>query len=215
MTRPHTPRRKAAKHHWTAAEIATLRARYPDTLTRALADDLGISLNAVHNMAFKLGLYKTRAYKSAQARSAGNGTSTRFQPGHTTWNKGQKFVAGGRSAETRFKKGQATHNHKPVGSTRINVDGYIEIKIAEPRTWAALHRIVWQQHHGALPKDMPVCFKDGDRQNCDINNLETVPRTALMRRNTCHNHGPEIAQLIQLRGVITRQINKRQKEKAA
>ena len=30
-----------------------------------------------------------------------------------------------------------------------------------------------------------------------------------MRRNSAHNRGPEIARLIQLKGAITRQINKR------
>ena len=39
--------------------------------------------------------------------------------------------------------------------------------------------------------------------------LRVFTRAELMRRNTCHNHGPEIAQVIQLRGAVTRQINKR------
>ncbi len=34
-----------------------------------------------------------------------------------------------------FEKGHISKNHKPIGSERINVAGYIEIKTAEPNKW--------------------------------------------------------------------------------
>ena len=36
-----------------------------------------------------------------------------------------------------------------------------------------------------------------------------VTRAELMRRNSVHNRGPEIARIHQLKGAIMRQINKR------
>jgi hypothetical protein len=42
--------------------------------------------------------------------------------------------------------------------------------------------------------------------------VELISRAELMRRNTRHNYGPEINDLIGLRARITRQINKRTKE---
>ena len=38
---------------------------------------------------------------------------------------------------------------------------------------------------------------------------ELVTRAELMRRNSMHRHGPELARITQLRGCITRQINRR------
>ena len=213
MTAPNTPRRKAEKHQWTPAEIALLHTRYPTTLTAILAAELGISINAINNAAFKRGIKKTAEYKSALTRSASHGVGNRFQPGHATWNKGLSMPARGRAVETQFKKGQRTHNTRPLGSTRINVDGYIEIKIAEPNVWNALQREVWKQHHGSYPPPgISIVFRDGNRQNCAIDNLETATRQELMARNSCHQHGPEIAQLIQLRGAISRQLNRRSKQ---
>ena len=42
-----------------------------------------------------------------------------------------------------------------------------------------------------------------------LDKVECISLADNMRRNTCHQYGPEIAKLIQLRGAVTRQINKR------
>lgn len=38
-----------------------------------------------------------------------------------------------------------------------------------------LHRVVWEHHHGPIPKGHHVHHIDGDRSNNDIFNLECVP----------------------------------------
>lgn len=210
MTRAKTGRRKMPIHYWTEAEMAVLRERYPTTKTATLAAEMGIGINAVLNMAYRNGINKTAAYLSAAARA--NGSSGRFVKGQAAWNKGIPFRNGGRSVETQFKPGLAVYNHRPVGSTRISVDGYVEIKIAEPRKWGQLHRETWKAHHGSYPPyGMALVFRDGNKQRCNIENLELITRTELMRRNSIHQYGPEMAQLAQLRGAITRQINRREK----
>ena len=59
-----------------------------------------------------------------------SGMSTQFKKGHVPFNKGKKFVAGGRSAETQFKKGNKAANCKEVGSL-YKRDGYWYIKIKD------------------------------------------------------------------------------------
>ncbi len=55
-----------------------------------------------------------------------------------------------------------------------------------------------------------VCFIDGNKQNLSLDNLALLSRSDLMRLNSYHNRYPkEIARLIQLRGALMRQINKR------
>lgn len=79
--------------------------------------------------------------------------------------------------KTSFRKGQVPVNHRPVGSERISKDGYIEIKIAEPRKWALKHRVVWESVNGKVPKNQIVIFEDGDKTNFNLENLRLISRS--------------------------------------
>jgi len=85
--------------------------------------------------------------------------------------------------KTSFKKGNKPHNWRPVGSTRISKDGYIEVKIQEPRTWAQLHTIIWIAANGPIPKANCVVFKDFDKTNVKLDNLELVTRNENLQIN--------------------------------
>ncbi len=55
-----------------------------------------------------------------------------------------------------------------------------------------------------------MVFRDGNRRNFAPPNLELVSRSELMRRNSHWNTlPPELAQIVQLRGALTRKINRR------
>lgn len=102
-----------------------------------------------------------------------------FEKGHVPANKGMKMPAEvyEKAKNTMFKKGHAPNNYRPVGSERINKDGYIEIKIKDPKTWMLKHHFVWQQAHGEIPKDSVIIFKDGDKQNVALDNLILVKKS--------------------------------------
>ena len=106
-----------------------------------------------------------------------------FPKGNIPWNKGLKWDSGGRSHETRFKPGNMPHNHRPVGSERISKDGYIEVKVAEPKTWKGKHVVIWEREHGPRPKGHKVIFADGNRRNFDPENLILVSSAELCRMN--------------------------------
>lgn len=84
---------------------------------------------------------------------------------------------------TQFKKGQAPKNKKPIGSERICVDGYIEVKVSEKGRWALKHRIVYEQAYGKIPKGYVVVFADGNKLNLELDNLLLVSRNELCRMN--------------------------------
>lgn len=209
---------KAPRRFWTAAELAELSARYADTNTVQLAEELGRPLRGVYCMAEKLGLKKSPEYRAACSRQAVEnlsvgGERTRFRHGHRTWNKGVPYLAGGRAAETQFKTGQAPHTWRPIGSNRVTKEGYLQRKIQDTgvtrKDYVGVHHLVWRLHGFEVMAGHALVFRDGDRRNFDINNLELVSHAALMLRNSVHRHGPEIAQISQLIGCINRQINKR------
>ncbi len=208
--------------HWSQGDIHKLTLWYPNVSTAEIAQRLGFSLSRVYCKAHKLGLKKSINYMARQMDKcreeiAGLGEDTRFKPGLTPWNKGLKGMGGG-GAETQFKKGEisgrAREIMKPIGAERISVEGYLERKIDDTpglqwnRQWERVHKILWESAHGPVPKGYVIVFKNGDKTDIRLENLECISRVELMGRNTYHNYGKEVAELIQLRGAISRKINK-------
>lgn len=109
-----------------------------------------------------------------------------FTKGHEPENKGKKRISYPGMEETQFKKGNRPVNFRPVGSERVNVYGYVEIKIADPRTWRLKHQVVYEQHNGPIPKKHAVIFGDGNNRNFEPTNLILVSRKQLVRLNQHH-----------------------------
>lgn len=110
-----------------------------------------------------------------------SGLTGQFLKGNRPFNKGIKGVGGWEP--TQFKKGNTPHNYKPVGSERVDTDGYVEIKIADPREWKGKHILIWEKANGPVPKGHAVIFGDGNNRNFDINNLVLVSRKQLLIMN--------------------------------
>jgi len=222
----HAPNRT-----WSAIDLAILQEHYANSITRDIATALGIEVRLVYAKANHLGLHKSAEFsasdKSGRILKGGKlSQQTQFKPGLVPWNKGTHFTAGGRSSETRFKKGvmggAAKHNYLPIGTLRISKDGYLERKTTDDpsiypaRRWVAVHRIVWEAAHGQIPYKHIVVFKRGQKTaiEADItpDRLECISRAEHARRNHPNSYSPELAKLVQLKGAITRQVNRIQKE---
>ncbi|RKW32704.1 MAG: HNH endonuclease [Lachnospiraceae bacterium] len=113
------------------------------------------------------------------------GIDTRFKKGHIPVNKGKKMSAEtyAKASKTMFKKGQKPQNYRVVGSERINVDGYIEIKVKDPGKWKLKHRVIWEEHNGKIPKGMIVIFKDNNPLNCSLDNLMLISKDENLKIN--------------------------------
>lgn len=215
-----TKRICAPRTEWTPAMIETMTQRYPNESSLVLAKHFGIAIQRVYQKAARMKLTKTAAFLASQesGRTDGKrGGASRFQAGHKPWNKGTHFVAGGRSAETRFKKGNRTHTWNPIGFERVTKDGLLQRKMTEhfhsPRDYVSVHLIIYQEHHKTIvQRGHVVIFEDGNKRNFDISNLKMVSRAELMKRNSVHNLPKELAELVQLRGAVNRQINARSKQ---
>jgi hypothetical protein len=75
----------------------------------------------------------------------------------------------------------------PIGSERVFDGGYLFRKVAETKParhgWKAVHHIIWEEAHGPVPAGHAVTFRDGNRQNCAIENLMLVSRAQLATMN--------------------------------
>lgn len=202
--------------------MAIVRDLYADMPTERLAELLGRSTSSTYNAAAKLGLHKSAQYmaspQACRLRQGDNvGAATRFHAGQTPWNKGMKGLQMGGVA-TQYKpgnrSGKAVELHKPIGTERISKDGYLQRKINDDmplhRRWRGVHLLLWEESHGPIPPGHAVVFKNGNKADIRLDNLELVSRGALMKRNSYHNYGKDIAQLVQLKGAVTRVINRRE-----
>ena len=140
--------------------------------------DMTDMLNVEFNKDYTLGQIK--AYYAREKLDSG--LTGCFKKGLTPWNKGMKGLQIG-GKETQFKKGNRPHNWQPVGTERINAEGYIDIKIAEPSKWKSKHYIIWEESKGKVPKGYVLIFGDGNRQNVQLDNLILVSRAQLALLN--------------------------------
>jgi len=128
-----------------------------------------------------------------------SGRSYCYEKGHRPANKGKKLAdlhppeVLERIQKTMFKKGHRPANYKTVGTIRVNTDGYKEIKVSDVGTqhqrWHLLHREIWEQVNGPIPKGHVLIFKDNNPLNCSLDNLELVTRREHMMLNKCKLRG--------------------------
>lgn len=115
-------------------------------------------------------------------RKLNTGRTGYFPKGHIPFNKGLKCPGQG-GTQTQFKKKHKPHNYKPVDSERVNGDGYVDIKIADPDKWKGKHILIWETQNGPVPKGHAVIFGDGNKRNFELNNLILVSRKQLVILN--------------------------------
>lgn len=211
---------------WTNDQVAVLKSRYPNERAEAIAQSLGISVYRVYAKAKKLGLKKSAAFlASAESGRTGHddrGVKHRFVKGQPCWSAGTSGVVGvhPNCVTTQFKKGrkaEEAHNYVPIGSEKVHL-GYLIRKVTDDptivpaRRWEFVHRLVWIEANGPIPDNHVVCFLPGrfstERDKITVDALELVSRGELAKRNHPLSRDPELAKLVQLKGAITRQVNR-------
>lgn len=113
-----------------------------------------------------------------------SGLTGRFSKGHTPANKGKKGYCAPGCEKSWFQSGHIPINHQPVGSERVDRDGYTMIKTAEPNVWQLKHKLIWENTNGKVPTGHIVIFLDGDKRNFDIANLALISQA----ENAVINH---------------------------
>jgi hypothetical protein len=194
---------------------------------------IGRGVGQCYQAAAKHGLSKSAEYLASDAacrikrgQQHPSMIASRFQPGLVPWNKGRDSSETGtghhpNSRRTQFAKGrkaEEARNYVPIGSLRICADGYLERKVTDDpsivpaRRWVAVHRLVWESERGPIPSGHIVCFQQGKKttvlEEVTADRLECITRAENARRNHPRNRSPELARLVQLKGAITRQVNR-------
>ena len=205
--------------NWSQSDVNTLIDLYPDHSGKEIAAILNCSVTRVYFKANKLGLKKSEQFnlsvKSGRIlQLSTTGAALRFQPGQEAWNKGKSmeeyasedFISKFRG--TQFRKGNKPRNFKPIGSKRIDIDGYRQTKVDNCRKWAFDHRLIWEAANGPIPENMNVMFLDGNRLNCELTNLVLKTKAECMRQNTIRRYPEDLQQTIKILAKCERHIRK-------
>jgi len=197
--------------------------RYPFESTALIAQDLGVKIGKVYNIAYRFKIYKDSTYLKTAASGrykAGmrSGEAYQFKPGHIPKNKGQKMPADvyEKVKHTMYKKGSKPYNTQPIGTihNRADTQGrlyqYIKIKDCH---WELLQRYVWTQANGEIPAGYVVIFLDGNYLNCELNNLQVISRRENMARNTIQRYPAELQEIMKLTCKLKRKTNGKQQTK--
>lgn len=224
--------RLTARRVWNPEDDERLKQLYPRTLTRDIARELGRTVPQVERRAIKhLGLRKAPGYMSQVARAEleerrERGKASGFKPGHVSWNKGLKGLnMGGRSVETRFKKGRPAElaaNYRQIGDEKYDPKRKTIVRkvtddpaLARVMRWRPVHVLVWEAAHGPVPDGCIVRFKTGMKTlvsaEITADRLECVTLAENMRRNTVHNLPLPLKRLVVARGALNRAINRKER----
>lgn len=178
---------------------------YKKDIAAAVSKEFGIDMT----MGKLNGIMKKNKIKS--------GVDCRFKKGNAALNKGTKMSPEQyeKCKDTMFKKGHVPENILKVGTVvRTTKDGYFKIKTGEPNKWEFVHRYVWEKVNGKIPEGMVIVFKDGNKENVSIENLELVNRqvASYFTKNRLTSENKEIADMGIIVAKLDAKTNERKKE---
>lgn len=151
-----------------------------------------------------------------------SGLSGGFEKGHVPATKGLKWDeymskrGQENSRKTTFKKGHVPANARSLGSERLDLNGYLMIKVAEPNKFVLKHKWLWEQHFGAIPSGYILTFLDGNPLNCELSNLKLISKSQnlILNRKKLRFKNSELNQsAIEVARVIESCNRRRRKEK--
>jgi len=170
-------------------------ACFPTLSDAELGEKFGLTKSSVSSANRFLGLKKSKEYLSKKfgdiLREVGK--NTRFNESHTPYNKGKKmkdYVSEQmrqKILKTAFKKGNIPYNVKPIGYERFTKDGYIEVKIKHGndsvKNFKLKQILFYEMFFGKVPEGHNVSFKNGNKADFSIDNLELISKTENLKRN--------------------------------
>ena len=217
------------KKQWTSEEYWKYQTKYPQGMYEFIRDNSwNVSSKEMAekvNEKFGTSFTQTSMKHFRQRHGIKSGCTGWYQKGHPPGNKGKKVSefcsqeAIEKMSRHWFKKGEPASNVCPIGEIRVNSDGY---KLRKKQMdgslwerWEFLHRAVWVEHNGPIPEGMFVSFKDGNKLNCNIDNLMliTSSENAVMNKKHYRFEDPDLT-VTALNVVRLQQAAKKRRKKS-
>lgn len=207
----NVPRRRVTQDSglFTEEQKAFIKQNVKGLSNQELAD----LVNQTFNLSISVQQIKTWKHN----RKISSGLTGQFEKGNVPANKGTKGLHNVGGNRTSFKKGQRPRNYKPVGTERIDRDGYTLVKVSDVgewhHRWRLKHCVIWEKVNGPIPKGHCLIFLDGNKQNLSLDNLQLITRRQLARLNQNHlvSDNPELTKTGIIIADIYSKIGERKK----
>lgn len=162
-------------------------------------------LTELFNARFSLSISTTAMKGNFKRWKLKTGRDTRFKKNCVPFNKGTVGLM--KANKGSFQKNHFNENTAPIGAERIKTNGYTFVKTAMPNTWELKHRLIY----GPVPDGFVVIFKDGDKTNFTLENLEAISRNEIfnLNKNGYSTAPEEIRPLIRVVAKIETAIQKK------
>lgn len=147
-----------------------------------------------------------------------SGLTGKFEKGSIPPNKGKKGYCHPASVPTQFKKGSEPANKREIGTVVKKTDGYYWKKTGPgARDWKQLHRLMWEEENGPVPKGCVLTFKNGNKEDVRIENLAvvTLGENAVLNKKKLRFENAEASEAGLLIAKITMAARKKQTALAA
>jgi len=185
---------------YTEDQIEFIRKNAYGTDSKKLTEMLNQTFNTNYKVSSIAALRYANGFKSYITNHGKRSSiATEFKKGHVPFNKGLKGVH--YSPQSEFKIGHRPVNTQPIGTIKMRDDGYLWIKLAETKPsrfgWKQVHRYNYEKKHGLIPPGNKIIFLDGNRNNCEIDNLLLVSagEHQVMNKLGLRNSNPELTRV--------------------
>ena len=192
----------------TPEQVQEILRLYPNEKSEIIAEKFKVEIATIYKTAQRYGVKKSEAFKNSPhsgriQKGQRLSPETELKKGHTPATKGKKlseFIKSEAALEAVkkhiWKKGNKPHNTGTDGEIRWRKNpGYWFVRISE-NNWEFYHRHLWEQANGVIQDGYNVVFKDGNRRNCVIENLECISNAELGERNRVTKYPLEIREAI-------------------
>lgn len=192
----------------THTDVLRILERYPAESAATIAADYSVHVMTIYKTAQRYKVQKSPEFMaSASSGRMQKGQclspATQFKKGHVPCFKGKKLPY---KPGHLWEKGHKPYNTGKDGEIRWRRNpGYYFIRIAE-KNWQFLHRYNWEQKNGPVPAGHNVVFADGNRRNCETENLECISNADLVKRNSIHNYPEDLKTAMRLNSKLNKII---------
>ena len=207
-------RDKALSHQ----QVDEIVGRYPDEKAETIAADFGVNVTTVYKTAQRYGVKKSEAFKASEQsgriqKGQRVSPTTEFKKGCEGATKGKRMAAMIKNEakmkkwrDGLWKKGNKPHNTATDGEVRWRKNpGFYFIRISECN-WEFYHRHLWEKHNCPIPEGYNVVFKNRNRRNCTIENLECISNEELVTRNSIVRYPSELRKIMHLQSKLKKEL---------
>ncbi len=208
------------RRNLTSEQVKEIVKLYPNTKSSVTADMYGVSVNHIYKTAQRYGVKKSEEFMNSDnsgriKKGQRLSINTEFKKGVPFRHKGKKKAEYTKKpiteCSTWWKKGNKPYNTAKDGEVRWREGvGFYFIRLAE-NEWEFYHRYLWKEAHGEIPENYNIVFKDGNRKNCKLENLECLSNAELGERNRITKYPLELRKAIINNNKLIRNIKNYEK----